>query len=222
MATVGQALTAPEAGWKRYDDRDNEFVYNKNKEEQSHPSYYGGSIAYLNYIYNEDFVSFKFKGTKLRIIASSEASQSNRMGITIDGQTYYYSANASPGAFQTLVYEINSLTDEIHIVSIQNNTTNTNFPNATFDAIDIDDTGYLILEGKAILGVTMVDGERKEYEFTKTEVDAFISWYDTRATGTGAPYYTISKSFNIGPFESRTDHLVFDKIQDFEVMAFTE
>lgn len=75
---------------------------------------------------------------------------------------------------------------------------------------------------KALLLIELVDGLQKEYELTQTEVDSFISWYNNRAGGTGDPCYIFNKDFNIGPFDSRKDYLTFDKIQNFEVMAFTK
>lgn len=76
--------------------------------------------------------------------------------------------------------------------------------------------------GKVLLQIELIDGLQKEYELTKTEFDAFISWYNGRAAGTGSPYYVFNKNFNVGPFDSREDYLVFDKIQNFEVMLFTK
>ncbi|HMM22954.1 MAG TPA: hypothetical protein PKA10_19770 [Selenomonadales bacterium] len=72
---------------------------------------------------------------------------------------------------------------------------------------------------KSILVVNMDDG-RHEYAMSKVEIDAFISWYNAKAGGIGSNYYIISKSFNLGPFASRKDYLVFDQIINFEVMAY--
>lgn len=77
-------------------------------------------------------------------------------------------------------------------------------------------------QGKAILLIELTDGLQKEYELTKAEVDAFIAWYDNRDAGNGGPYYVVDKAFNLGPFQSRKDYIVFEKIQNFEVMAFEE
>ncbi|MBP2635779.1 MAG: hypothetical protein H6Q72_1686 [Firmicutes bacterium] len=73
-----------------------------------------------------------------------------------------------------------------------------------------------------LLAITMFNGECKEYELSETEVEAFITWYTTKDGGSGNPYYEFSKDYNIGPFTSRTDYLVFDKIQNFEVMEYNE
>jgi N-acetylneuraminic acid mutarotase/fibronectin type 3 domain-containing protein len=74
--------------------------------------------------------------------------------------------------------------------------------------------------GSALLMIKMVDGIEKEYELSMIEVEAFISWYDIKATGSGKAYYIFNKAYNKGPFESRKDYIVFDKIQNFEVMQY--
>ena len=73
---------------------------------------------------------------------------------------------------------------------------------------------------EALLVITMTNGLEKEYELSATEINAFISWYDGKAAGSGAGYYRINKTFNLGPFLNRTDYLAFDKIQNFEVMQY--
>jgi hypothetical protein len=77
-----------------------------------------------------------------------------------------------------------------------------------------------ISSNKALLVVTMSDEIQKEYDLSMDEINAFITWYNTRATGTGLPHYIFNKDFNLGPFQSRKDYLVFDKIQNFEVMEY--
>ena len=74
--------------------------------------------------------------------------------------------------------------------------------------------------GKALLVITMTNGLEKEYDMQMSEVNNFIDWYDSKAAGNGQGYYTISKTFNLGPFMNRTDYLTFDKIQNFEVMQY--
>jgi hypothetical protein len=78
------------------------------------------------------------------------------------------------------------------------------------------------IELRALLVITMSDEIQKEYDLSMDEINAFITWYDTRATGTGLPHYIFNKDFNLGPFQSREDYLVFDKIQNFEVMEYTK
>lgn len=75
---------------------------------------------------------------------------------------------------------------------------------------------------RALLSITMVNGFEKEYDLTKAEIDSFISWYDNRANGSGKAYYTFDKAFNKGPFSSRKDNIVFDKIMTYEVMEYNQ
>ncbi len=74
--------------------------------------------------------------------------------------------------------------------------------------------------GKALLVITMTNGLEKEYDLSMTEVAAFINWYDSRTSGSGLGYYTINKTFNLGPFLTRVDYITYDKIQNFEVMQY--
>jgi hypothetical protein len=76
--------------------------------------------------------------------------------------------------------------------------------------------------GKALLIVTMSDEIQKEYDLSTDEINSFITWYNNRSSGTGLPHYTFNKDFNLGPFQSRKEYLVFDKIQNFEVMEYTK
>ena len=74
--------------------------------------------------------------------------------------------------------------------------------------------------GNALLIITMINGFEKEYDLSMTEVNAFIDWYNGRASGTGLAYYVINKIYNVGPFTSRKEYIVFDKILSFEVMEY--
>jgi hypothetical protein len=71
---------------------------------------------------------------------------------------------------------------------------------------------------KALLRIIMEEGTEKEYDMTMKEVNDFIDWYNKIST----TCYTIEKDYNIGPFESRQDYIVRDKIVSFEVMEYTK
>lgn len=70
----------------------------------------------------------------------------------------------------------------------------------------------------ALLKVTMSTGDIMEYEMTSAQLIAFTNWYDSGASGN--PTFAVSKAYNIGPFISRTDYLVFDKIVDYEILEY--
>lgn len=74
---------------------------------------------------------------------------------------------------------------------------------------------------KALLVITLVSGLEKEYDLPMTEVNNFITWYNSRATGTGSEVFTINKSFNKANFLTRKDYIAFDKIETFEVNEYT-
>lgn len=70
----------------------------------------------------------------------------------------------------------------------------------------------------ALLRITMVTGEIKEYEMDGADIEAFISWCDSE--GTGSPSYLIVKDYNLGPFSTREEYIVYDKIVSFEVLTY--
>lgn len=74
----------------------------------------------------------------------------------------------------------------------------------------------------AILEITIVTGEIKEYDLTAAELQTFLTWYDGRSNGTDKAYYMIPKKNNIKPFLSRKEYIAFDKISSFEVKEYTE
>ncbi|MEC0168855.1 SPRY domain-containing protein [Paenibacillus graminis] len=75
---------------------------------------------------------------------------------------------------------------------------------------------------RALLTVTFINGTEKEYDLPRTEVDAFLNWYDARDAGRGPGSYAIDKhTNNKGPFKKRKDYVVFDKILTFEVREYT-
>lgn len=76
--------------------------------------------------------------------------------------------------------------------------------------------------GRALIVITMVSGLEKEYDWSSAEVNDFLDWYDARDVGVGPARYEVVKTYNIGPFLSRKDYLMFDKIMMFEIMAYEE
>ena len=75
--------------------------------------------------------------------------------------------------------------------------------------------------GRALLTITMITGMEKEYDLTFDEVNNFISWYENKQAGTGTASYMIDKhNNNKGPFKSRKDYVIFDKILIFEVSEY--
>lgn len=152
MATIGQALTAAEAGWKRVENTDPMFSYS-GFTVYSESGASGGSSHYTSNGSTVGEINFKFKGTKLRIISSTTSSnRASGISISIDGKEYTFSARTSSTQSQTLVFETNGLTDGFHSVKIYGITGVTSgWAGFGFDAIDIDESGYLAIGVGAVL-----------------------------------------------------------------------
>jgi fibronectin type 3 domain-containing protein len=75
---------------------------------------------------------------------------------------------------------------------------------------------------RALLEITMVSGARFEYDLSLDELNTFMSWYNNRASGTGPAVYAMNKTYNKGPYTTRTDYIAFDKIQSFEVNEYSK
>ncbi|QDH21404.1 hypothetical protein [Saccharibacillus brassicae] len=71
--------------------------------------------------------------------------------------------------------------------------------------------------GRALLTVYILGGQIKEYDLSISEVNAFIEWYDTKDSGVGPAKYKFVKTWNPGPFKSRSEYVIFDKILTFDV-----
>jgi|GEM_PF-2388609 len=145
MAVIGQQLTAPEPGWSRNDDTHAYLSYSSTNfalasDANAHNSTYHG----LKTGNTTDFVTFKFKGTKIRIIGyMSPTNYSESIAITIDGSSENFSqSGGAAGVYKTLNYEKIGLPNVVHTVKIQSNVAKT----FMIDAIDIDDTGYIVAQ----------------------------------------------------------------------------
>lgn len=135
MAIIGQSLTSPETGWKRYDQTDSKILYSNGSWNINNitTSAYGGSWASSNSL--DATITFKFYGDKLRLIGSLTSSWSNNIDIYIDNifdnTISEYNSNES---HQILIYEKINLPKAMHEIKIINKTSNY----LILDAIDID------------------------------------------------------------------------------------
>lgn len=72
---------------------------------------------------------------------------------------------------------------------------------------------------RAILTIELTTGAEKEFDLSITEVNSFLSWYDS---ANGSNRYGIDKhNNNKGPFSKRTEYVIHDKILTFEVNEYT-
>ncbi|URJ42205.3 fibronectin type III domain-containing protein [Paenibacillus polymyxa] len=76
---------------------------------------------------------------------------------------------------------------------------------------------------RAILVVTMTTGLEKEFDLSMKEVNDFISWYEGKQAGSGSASYAVNKhDNNKGPFSSRKDYMLYDRILTFEVSEYSK
>ncbi|QDY86259.1 fibronectin type III domain-containing protein [Paenibacillus polymyxa] len=76
---------------------------------------------------------------------------------------------------------------------------------------------------RAILVVTMTTGLEKEFDLSMKEVNDFIAWYEAKQAGSGSASYAINKhDNNKGPFSSRKDYMLYDRILTFEVSEYSK
>jgi len=73
---------------------------------------------------------------------------------------------------------------------------------------------------RALLVIRTVNHDWFEYDLTENEINDFVHWYDNVPSEDLKPYYVFDKDFNIGPFQSRKDHIVHNKIVYFEIKEY--
>lgn len=135
MATVGQQLLAPEAGWKRLDLTDSNFEYTGGNYD------YGTNPTKVR-IYNYCNMKFNFTGSKFRLLVTTDSSTSSggKGFISIDGEAEvaFYTSSLSYDTF-ILIYEVTNLDNDQHYVTIRDN----GGFYLVINAIDIDENGEL-------------------------------------------------------------------------------
>jgi hypothetical protein len=194
-ATVGQQLTSPEEGWQRFDDLDPNLTYsgvwvNDNNSSYSHYFWKGGSSGSWGGS-NPSSISFKFYGTKIRLLSPTYTNKRTDNTIIIDNISETFSEYASSG-YQTLVYEKSGLDLGIHTVVIKPSADITSAQNIYLDSIDIDATGYLI-DYNQINDLTAIAGD-KQIKLTWSNIDGVSNYSIKRSTTSNGPYETIGTS----------------------------
>ena len=140
MATVGDILTAPEAGWKRYDDKDASVSYiGDGWSSDTRYTPYNGSRSLNSASTENTSIRFNFTGTRLRIICVTSTNWSDKLKISIDNVEETFSEYGPVVQGQVLNYEKTNLEDKEHSVII----TNLGAIYWGLDAIDIDEKGEL-------------------------------------------------------------------------------
>ncbi len=192
-ATVGQPLTSPESGWKRYDDTAPQFKYvgawSLNDSDTDIVNYNG---TYHQTLDQGAKISFDFVGQKIRIITPTNAHYSQDIEVNIDNNIHEsFSEFSSTAKNQILVYEKSELEWKRHTVEIIVKTLTSTFDAGFFDAIDIDEEGQLLLPSptnlSAIAGDVQVD--------LSWDADAGANNYNIkRSTTSGGPYTLLASS----------------------------
>ncbi|MGS5013123.1 hypothetical protein [Bacillus cereus] len=145
-AKVGDILLQPEDGWKRIDDSNANIKYVGNEWLSLNITEQGHYMDTFHTYPKEGpkSIEFKFKGTKLRVIASKYTTLYDAVSIKIDGVTETYSQQdvsiTDKAVSGILVYDKQGLSNTEHSVII---TVPDNKP-LTLDAIDIDATGSMV------------------------------------------------------------------------------
>lgn len=187
-ATIGQQLTQPEAGWKRYDDTYPAIKYlGTGWTRYTGGSYYNGSfdsnIESSNY---NTKMQFTFFGSKIRLISLMAIDHSDKISVSIDGVEEFFSANAKLGT-QILLYEKTGLSNRLHTVEIKR----INSGYFSLDAIDIDSEGYLteapILEGEV---------NSEGHSLTWNSIVGATGYNVKRSLNAGGPYEVIASNVN--------------------------
>lgn len=182
MATIGQQLTTPEAGWKRYDDSDLHinFINTNNTalwtKYQEIDCWQGGNYTAGPTGTIGAKIRFRFNGTQLRIIARKGDTNwrySSQIKITIDNEPFEIFSEYGSLLKQVIVYEKLNLLNGLHTVEIENLEDYA----INLDAVDINETGYLLhplLPEKTNLSELQVgDVISCEYVVTSTTLGSF-------------------------------------------------
>ncbi|QYK67782.1 Kelch motif protein [Paenibacillus sp. S02] len=153
--------------------------------------------------------SFDFDQNKWSPEASLKQARSGAGAITLGGQIYVIGGSQSTLA--------NSPVNTIEIFGKIDSSTPepTPTPEPTDPSLPTGD--------RAILVVTMTTGLEKEFDLSMKEVNDFISWYEGKQAGSGSASYAINKhDNNKGPFSSRKDYMLYDRILTFEVSEYSK
>lgn len=163
MAIIGQALTAPEAGWTRYDNNHDAFKYNGVWYSESQSGAYGGTHQYSRD--KGGSIKFRFKGTGIRIITSGSISRSTDIGVLINGEYIEsYTNKTSTSIQRALVYEKTNMKEGSYNVELIINDSS----NATsLDAIDIQGSSVELSEFLPHLNKILISLGDNEYKYYK-------------------------------------------------------
>ncbi|WP_162630265.1 fibronectin type III domain-containing protein [Brevibacillus brevis] len=186
-ATLGERLTAPEAGWQRIDSSNvPNIIFEGTFHDGPTNVGYKGSEKFTNTI--GDKIKFDFTGTKLRLICGQFINRSDEIEVYIDGVMVTKMSQHGPHIGQVLKFEILDLPNTRHTVEIINRTSTSN-TSMGLDAIDIDESGEILFPYEP-LNLTASPND-PTIRLTWGSVNDATGYVIKRSTTTGGPYETI-------------------------------
>lgn len=187
MATIGQVLKAPEAGWQRIDDTNININYSGLFTSYSDPTYYNGSTRCASDPLAS--INFNFIGTKFRIIGTVYKAAASATPIYVDGvQVGTMNQCGAIEVEPALNFEYTGLTNTNHHVKIGPAPSGYLY----FDAIDIDSTGEIKPYSPIVppTSLTAKAGNSKVI-LSWNAVTGATGYNVKRSTTAGGPYTTV-------------------------------
>lgn len=152
----------------------------------------------LNWSSVADAVSYKVKrslisGGPYETVSEAVYGTSYSDKDVINGNTYYYVVSANKDGYES--------------------------PNSNeVFATPMKDHVEPSPDNNVVLKIIMVNGMEKEYGLTIEEVLDFLDWY--KYEDRDMTYFIFTEESNYGPYKSRKDYIIYDKIMYFEVNEY--
>ncbi|WP_459481246.1 Ig-like domain-containing protein [Clostridium saccharoperbutylacetonicum] len=173
-ATLGQQLTTSTDEWQRYDDNNSKIKYEGGWSVWSSSIWNGGSIHYS--INTNSVVTIKFYGTRLRLIVDKYKDRPTNVMAKIDDESNVFSQYSPSDVNNYVMYEKTNLPLGFHTVTLSCS----GGTNWTFDAIDIDKSGYLINPNESITldksTMNLNVGDLQQLTATTTPAGGQVTW----------------------------------------------
>ncbi|KJB86010.1 hypothetical protein AZ66_21255 [Paenibacillus sp. E194] len=149
------------------------------------------------------------------IMRSTVAGGSYKTIATVTGSTYdYVDSLVTNGTIY--YYVVTAVSPQGEIGQSNEASATPNSDEVTPPGTDEDHDG-----NRALLNIVLNNGISKEFDLSMKEVNAFIAWYEGRASGNGSVMFAFDKhNNNKGPFKNRKEYVFFDKIITFEVNGY--
>ncbi|PYY29716.1 Galactose oxidase [Paenibacillus illinoisensis] len=142
---------------------------------------------------------------EVRSFTDLTSPRNQSVAVTVNGEIFIIGGNNGSSTLMT-----------VEKYSFQNDAPEPTDPPTTSDPDPEQPTG-----NRAILVVTMTTGLEKEFDLSLQEVNDFINWYEAKQAGGGKALYAIDKhDNNKGPFKSRKDYILYDRVLTFEVSEY--